>query len=66
MRDSATDAVGQTIRVGDKVAAIRKGGGTSVGRINSFTDVSARLDVGHYNGPQVYRTYYLVKMEDQS
>lgn len=64
MRDIGLDAVGQDIRIGDKVAAIRKGGRIRVGRITSFTSESARVDIG--SSTQVFRDYLLVKTEDQS
>lgn len=62
-----TDAAGQVIVEGDKVLAMRKGNLNHVGRIDSFTPTSCRVDIGHYSGrPQLYHTFLVVKIWDQS
>ena len=63
MRDSAIDAVGQTIRLGDRVAYVRGNRRVSINsyEVVGFTDASVRI--GDYG--QCVSPGRLVKMGDQ-
>ena len=60
------DAANQEIKVGDKVLAMRKGGFSSVGRIQSFTPCGCRVGEPTSYRSNVYRNFMVVKIEDQS
>lgn len=68
MRDSARDAIGQTIRVGDKVAKVDGNRSVSIRRaeVVGFTDSSIRITSRWGDNSTCVSSGRIIKTEDQS